>query len=358
MATTRATPAGPPGGRLFGNMTEYNADPLAFMTRAAREYGDFVPLRLGPIHGVLLSNPRDIESVLVEQARSFHKSRGLRRLSTLLGNGIFISEDDYWLRHRRLMQPAFSKSSVERYEGAMVRRGQAALERWVGRDEIDVVLEARRLTLEIAAESLFGNDISEAEATEVRQAVEAAGTQLQTRVSSLKMFIPDWVPTPGNLRMNAGIRRLDEIVYRIIDQRRKQPTDTTDLLALLLAASEGEGAGRWSDKELRDEVVTLLLAGHETTALTLAWALFEVARHPAVDAALAEEVARVLGPTRPPTHADLPNLPLTANIINETLRLYPPAYLTARECIEDVEIGGHQISKGHARPAEPMGAAA
>src|SRR4051794_10139107 len=339
MATTRATPAGPPGGRLFGNMPEYNADPLAFMTRAARQYGDFVPLRLGPIQGVLLSNPADIESVLVEHARSFHKSRGLHRLSTLLGNGIFISEDDYWRRHRRLMQPAFSKSSVERYEGAMVRRGRAAVERWAGRDEIDVVLECRRLTLEIAAEALFGNDISEAEAIEIRDAVEVAGRQLQTRVSSLKMFIPDWVPTAGNVRMNAGIRRLDEIVYGIIEQRRKHRTDTTDLLALLLAASEGEGEGKWTDREVRDEVVTLLLAGHETTALTLAWALFEVALHSEIDAALADEVEQVLGDGRSPTHADLANLPLTANIVNETLRLYPPAYLTARECIEDVQIG-------------------
>jgi cytochrome P450 len=326
-------------------MPEYNADPLAFMTRAAREYGDFVPLRLGPIRGLLLSNPKDIESVLVEHARSFHKSRGLHRLSTLLGNGIFISEGDYWLRHRRSMQPAFSKASVERYEGTMVRRTQAALDRWAGRDEIDVVLESRRLTLEIAAESLFGNDISEKEATEIRVGVEVAGTQLQTRVSSFKMFIPDWVPTAGNRRMNAGISRLDEIVYGIIEQRKKQPTIKTDLLALLLAASDGADGG-WTDRELRDEVVTLLLAGHETTALTLAWGLFEVARHPDVDAALAAEVAAVLGPTRVPTHADLPNLPVTANIINETLRLYPPAYLTARECIEDVEIGGHTITKG------------
>src|SRR6185369_1550921 len=137
---TRATPAGPPGRGLLGNMPEYNADPLAFMTGAAREYGDFVPLRLGPIRGVLLSNPKDIESVLVEHAKSFHKSRGLHRLHTLLGHGIFISEDDYWLRHRRLMQPAFSRSSVERYEGTMIRRGQAALAWWAGRDEIDVVL--------------------------------------------------------------------------------------------------------------------------------------------------------------------------------------------------------------------------
>jgi cytochrome P450 len=335
----------PPGSLFFGNMPAYNADPLEFMASTAREYGDFVPLRLGPIRGVLLSNPRDIESVLVEHHRSFHKSRGIHRLSTLLGNGIFIAEGDDWLAHRRLMQPAFTKASVNRYEEVMVRRAKRALDRWSGQPEIDVVLESRRLALEIAAECLFGNDVSEAEANEIRHAIEDAGTQLQTRVSSFKMFIPDWVPTAGNRRMNAGIRRLDQIVYRIIEGRRRQPSDTADLLALLLAASDG-GAGSMTDRQLRDEVITLLVAGHETTALTLAWALFEVSRHSEVDSALAAEVATVLGPTRSPTHEDLANLPVTLGIVDETLRLYPAGYLTARECIADVEIGGHLIRKG------------
>jgi cytochrome P450 len=330
----------------MGNMPEYNADPLAFMTRAAREYGDFVPLRLGPIRGVLLSNPKDIESVLVEHQRSFHKSRGVHRLSTLLGNGIFIAEGDQWLAHRRLMQPAFTKNAVNRYAEVMVRRTASALDRWAAKSEIDVVLESRRLALEIAAECLFGDDVSEAEATEIRNAIEDAGVQLQTRVSSFKMFIPDWVPTSGNRRMNAGIKRLDQIVYRIIEQRRRQPTDQADLLALLLGATDGEGGARLTDQELRDEVITLLVAGHETTALTLAWAVFEICRHPEVDAALAAEVEHVMGKERAPTHEDLPNLPYTHSIVNETLRLYPAGYLTARECIEDVKIGGHRITKG------------
>jgi cytochrome P450 len=346
MATTESG-SGPRGSWLFGNMPAYNADPLAFMADTARRYGDFVPLRLGPIRGVLLSNPKHIESVLVEHPRSFHKSRGVHRLSTLLGNGIFIAEGEEWLEHRRLMQPAFTKNAVNRYSEVMVRRTVAALDRWADKTDIDVVLEARRLALEIAAECLFGNDVSEAEADEIRHAIEDAGVQLQTRVSSFKMFIPDWVPTAGNRRMNAGIRRLDQIVYRIIEQRRRQPTDRSDLLALLLAASDGDGSGgRMTDRELRDEVITLLVAGHETTALTLAWALFEIARHAGVDAALAAEVEQVIGGQRAPTHEDLPNLPVTLSIVNETLRLYPAGYLTARECIEDVEIGGHRISKG------------
>jgi cytochrome P450 len=159
------------------------------------------------------------------------------------------------------------------------------------------------------------------------------------------MFVPDWVPTPGNRRMNAAIDRLDRTVFRIIEERRAHPRDQTDLLALLLAASEATDT-RLTDRELRDEVVTLLLAGHETTALTLAWALFEIARHPDVDGQLHDEVLRVIGNERSPTHADLPNMAVTQNIVDETLRLYPAGYLTARECIEDVVIKGHPIAKG------------
>jgi cytochrome P450 len=341
---TGSVPAGPRGSLLMGSMREYNADPLAFMTDTARRYGDFVPLRLGPLRAVLLSNPRDIESVLVENAKSFHKSRGIHRLSTLLGNGIFIAEGEEWLGHRRLMQPAFHKSSVERYSGIMVRRTLQALDRWAAAVEIDVVLESRRLALEIAGEALFGDDVTEAEAVQIREDIEAAGQQLQTRVSSYKMFIPDWVPTSGNRRMNAAIERLDALVYRILEKRRTNRFETNDLLALLLAASDGE-SGSLSDRELRDEVITLLVAGHETTALTLAWALFEIARHPEVDARLAEEIKAALG-DRAPTPADLHRLPFLSAIVDETLRLYPAGYLTARQAIADVEIGGRLVRKG------------
>jgi cytochrome P450 len=341
----RPLPSGPRGSLLMGSLREYNADPLAFMANTARQYGDFVPLRLGPIRGVLLSDPKQIESLLVQHHKSVHKSRGVHRLATLLGNGIFISEGDDWLHHRRLMQPAFHRASVDRYADVMARRISAALDRWATSEVIDVVVEMRRLALEIAAESLFGNDVSAAEASEIREAIEAAGAQLQTRVSSWLMFVPDWVPTPGNRRMNAAIARLDGIVYRIIAERRRHPTERVDLLSLLLSASNSPD-GAMSDKELRDEGITLLVAGHETTALTLAWALYEIARHPDVDAALDEEVKRVLGSDRAPTPEDFPNLSVTSNIVNETLRLYPAGYLTAREAIEDIEIDGHVIRKG------------
>lgn len=326
-------------------MREYNADPLGFTANISREYGDIVPLRFGPVRAVMLSDPAAIESVLVEHHSSFRKARGVRRLRTLLGNGIVLSEGDYWLRHRRLMQPAFHRASVGRYAEAMVRRTSAALDRWAAADVVDVVPEARRLTLEIAVETLFGNEVSQGEAREIGAALEIAGAQLQTRVSSLLMFVPDWLPTLGNRRMNAAIARIDRLVYRIIGERHHAPADRQDLLALLLAQSDADGGGL-TDRELRDEVITLLVAGHETTALTLSWALYELARHPEADAALDSELARVLGGDRLPDLDDVSNLRVTANIVAETLRLFPAGYVTAREAKVDIDVRGYPIKKG------------
>jgi cytochrome P450 len=344
-AGTKPAPDGPRGSWLTGNMTAYNADPLAFVAGAVREFGDFVPLRLGPVRGVLLSDPKVVEAVLVEHHKSFRKSRGVRRLRSLLGNGLLLSDGADWLRHRRMMQPAFHRTAVDRHSEVMVKRISAALGRWESSDLLDVVPETHRLALEIATRTLFGADISEAEAREIGHALDVATVQLQTRVSSLKMFIPDWVPSPGNRRMNAAIERVDRLVLRIIDQRRRSEQGNDDLLGMLLA-EEGRSEGRLTDRELRDEVVTLLVAGHETTALTLAWAMYEIARHPAVGVALRDEAISVLGAERTPTPADIPSLPVTASIVRETLRLYPAGYVTAREAIADVTVAGHTIKRG------------
>ena len=329
----------------MGSMADYNADPLAFVSSTVREYGDFVPLRLGPIRALLLSDPNAIESVLVEHNKSFRKSAGVRRLQTLLGNGIFLSEGAPWLRHRRLMQPALNRASVELHAETMTQSVSAALDRWAMTDALNVVPETHRLALEIASQTLFGADVTENEAREIGQAMEVASAQLQTRVSSLLMFLPDWVPTPGNRRMNAAIARLDRLVFRVIDDRRRSNEQRDDLLGLLLAES-GRAETAMTDRELRDEVITLLVAGHETTAITLAWAMYEIARHPLVGTELREEAIVVLGPDRSPAPSDVHNLPVTTGIVNETLRLYPAGYLTAREAIADVRIAGHTIKKG------------
>jgi cytochrome P450 len=327
----------------MGNLRAYNADPLDFMTQTAREFGDVVPLRFGPVRAVLLTNPAAIEAVLIGQQRSFRKAAGVRRLRTLLGNGLVLSEGDFWLKQRRMMQPAFHRAAVARYGEVMVRRTEAMLDRWQPGAKIDTVDELRALTLEIAVEALFGTQIDEDEIPLLRSALATADAQLQTRVSSLLMYVPDWVPTPGNRRMNAAIARLDGVVGRIISARRERPNGGSDLLSLLMVASD-EGA-RMSDRQLRDEVLTLLVAGHETTALTLAWVLYLIARDPDVDEILRAEVSTVLE-GRPPLVEDIQNLRFAQYVVWETTRLFPAGYVTAREALHDVEVEGYPIRRG------------
>jgi cytochrome P450 len=339
----RRIPRGPAARGPMGDLPAYNADPLNYMRETARQYGEFVPLRFAFVRALMLTSPAAIEAVHVKENRHFVKARGLRALGTILGNGLVISEGDFWLRQRRLMQPAFHRSSVERYGAIMERRTREMLDSWqVGRS-VDAVVEMRRLTFRIAAESLFGADVSEDELAEAGAALETVETHLQTRVSSLKMFLPDWLPTPGNLRTRAAVRRIDELVHSMIEGRRADPAQHQDLLALLLRARDE--AGGMTDRQLRDEVVTLLIAGHETTAFTLAWALHLVALHPQTDAALRAELASVLD-GRQPSVADIPRLPVTESVVYEALRLYPAGYISGRDAVSDVEIEGYLVRKG------------
>lgn len=333
----------PSGSRLMGDLGAYNADPLGFMAHTAREYGEVVPLRFGPMRAVLLTNPSAIEAVLIGQHRSFRKAAGVRRLSTLLGNGLLLSEGDFWLKQRRMMQPAFHRAAVTRYGEVMNRRTQAMLHGWQAGATIDAADELRALTLRIAVETLFGTQIDEGDVRIVRSALATADAQLQTRVSSLLMFLPDWVPTPGNRRMNAAIARLDRLVALLIDERRQRPNRGEDLLSMLLAADD-DGA-RMSDRQLRDEALTLLVAGHETTALTLVWALYLIARDAHADDLLHAEVLTVLK-GRPPETQDIEDLMFAQHVVWETTRLYPAGYVTVREALSDVEVEGHPIRRG------------
>lgn len=329
---------------MLGQLPAYNASPLEFVASVARDYGDIVPLRLGPVNAVLVSDPVAIETVLIERSGSFRKARGVRRLRTLLGDGLLLTEGQLWLRERRLMQPAFHRGSVARCAETMVRRSLAALDRWGVGDVIDVENEMRGLTIQIAAESLFGSDLTVEEEQVVSESLQVAGAQIQTRVSSLLMFVPDWLPTPGNLRMNLAIRRVNRAVFRILEERRRSTVSHDDLLSLLMG--ETDDRGRMSDRQLRDEVITLLVAGHDTTALTMSWILYLLSRHPAVEAKVRGELGEVLTGGRSPTAADLPRLKYTAHVISETLRLYPAGYITAREATQDMVIEGFLIRKG------------
>ena len=336
-------PAGPKGHWLSGNLPHFAGDRLGFFTHCARTYGDFVPVRLGPRRAVILSHPELIEEVLVAKNKHFRKHFALRTTKRTLGNGLLTSEGDFWRRQRRLAQPAFHKDRVAAHAAVMVELTETMLEGWRDGQARDAQDDMMGLTLQVVARTLFGADIA-GETAEVSEAMETVMREFTERVG--KFFrLPDAVPTPANSACDAPPRRLDRIIYAMIDRRRASGEDGGDLLSMLLTAQDEEGGGGMSDQQLRDEAMTLFMAGHETTANTLAWAWFLLATHPEAEAKLHEELDAAL-PDRPPTFADLPRLPFAERIITEALRVYPTVWVVGREAFEPCEIGGHRIRVG------------
>jgi cytochrome P450 len=332
-----------------GYMPEFRRDPLGLLEALASR-GDAVHFRFGLSKLVLFNHPRLIEEVLVTHALDFRKSDGTRRLRSLIGDGLLTSDGETWRRQRRLSQPAFHRARIAGYADVMVADTLRMLETWRDGETLDIHQEMMELTLQIACQTLFGVDVSD-DVGVVRAASEVLGLHFQSRMSSLLFLLPDSVPTPGNRRYQAAVRNLDELVYRIIGERRRDGTDRGDLLSMLLQARDTEvvaGSQAWlSDREVRDEVMTFLLAGHETTALTLAWACYLLDQNPSTMDRLTNELAQELA-GRPPSMADLPRLRYLDAVITETLRLYPPAYLVGRQALRDLPIGEYPISRGTA----------
>ncbi|HVS74368.1 MAG TPA: cytochrome P450 [Candidatus Acidoferrales bacterium] len=334
-------PPGPPTKSRGGHFQELRRDALAYLTQLFRTYGDVVGLRSYGYHVFFISHPDLIEEVLVTQANKFEKGRILKANKRLFGNGLLTSEGDFWLRQRRLAQPAFHRARVASYAETMVRYTEHHLEGWRNGEERDVHKEMMRLTLQIVAKTLFDAD-AEKDAPEVGRALEVL-MELNSDFRRVIM-IPAWLPTPLNLRTRFAVRRLDRIIYRIIEERRASGRDAGDLLSMLLEAQDEDGS-RMTDRQLRDEAITLFLAGHETTALVLTWTWWLLAQHPRVEAKLHAELdAQLAG--RTPTMEDLPRLPYLDRVLTESMRLYPPAWGMARVAMEDLEIGGYRVPKG------------
>lgn len=341
-------PRRPPGDLLTGNLAEFRRDPIAFLSRCAREYGDVVFLRFGPTRTIAVSNAELVEEVLVTRHEDFGKQRAtIRGLSPMVGNGLFSSDGDFWLRQRRMMQPAFHRQRVASYGAEMVEAAQRMLSRWHDGDERDVHHEMTQLTLAIVAKTLFNADIS-GEASSIGRTVTQALESTNNRMNSLiASTIPYAVPTPGNLRLRRAVRRLNDLIYRIIAERRASGEDPGDLLSVLLLAHDQDDGAGMTDRQLRDELMTLLGAGHETTAVALSWAWYLLAQHPNVEKKLHTELEDVLG-DRAPNADDFPRLRYTQMIVQETLRLYPPVWVIGREARRETALGGYPVSAGTA----------
>jgi cytochrome P450 len=336
---------GPKPHWLLGNLREFRANSLEFLRSCAADYGDFVPFRLGTRKLVLVSDPFAIEEVLLTKSREFKKHFALQFTRQLLGNGLLNSEGAFWLRQRRLAQPAFLKDRIREYGRMMIEDTRSTIADWKAGDRKELTREMNSLTLKIAIRTLFdSNDVRDAAI--VQEQLTKSVRLFDERLKSLIQFPLHW-PTPRNFRQRRITKALNGVVYRYINQRRGESLEGRhDLLSLLLQArDDATDRSGMTDAQLRDEVMTLFLAGHETTAVALSWAWYLICEHPGVDEPLAEELRTELG-DRELTADDLPRLKFAEAIVLEAMRLYPPAYLLGREALHNVTIGGQEIAQG------------
>lgn len=325
-------------------MLPFRRDALGFMERLAREHGDVAGARFGPRRVTLLSHPERVREVLVARHRDFIKSYALQRARVLLGEGLLTSEEPLHLRQRRLAQPAFHRERIAAYAAVMVEHAERASASWSDGAEVDVAREMNRLTLKIAGETLFGADVG-GEAEQISGALTDA-LSLYKRITNPLGLLLDRLPTPGTLRMRRARERLDATIYRMVAERRASGEDRGDLLSMLLLAQDEEGdGGGMSDLQLRDEALTLFLAGHETTANALSWTWYLLARSPEAEARLHQELDAVLG-GRAPEPDDLRALPYTRAVLAESMRIFPPAYVVGREPVVDYEVEGYVAPAG------------
>ena len=339
-----AVPAGPQGGRLMGNMREFNRDSLSFVERCAREFGDVVLTRFLYVPAYFLFDPEHIEYVLASGSKNFIKAMSLRSpfFLRLVGNGLLTSEGDFWRRQRRLAQPAFHRERVNSYGRVMAELTEQAAGRWRAGEVIDAHDEMMMLTQSIVAQTLFSADVS-GDAREIGRALDRIVRPFSSQ-ATLRWILDNRLPTPNHLRFNSAVRKIDRFVYRLIAERRASGEDAGDLLSMMLGARDEDG-GAMTDRQLRDELMTLFLAGHETTALALTWAWHLLARNPEAEARLHAELDEVLA-GRLPSAEDLPRLRYTEWVVKESMRLFPPAYAVGREAVRDCEIGGYRVPRG------------
>ena len=362
-------PPGPKGTLIGGNLRQFATRRLGFFLDVAREYGPLSSFRFGPRRVFLATDPDLIEQVLVTDAKHYVKHFGARAYKPVLGNGLVTSEGDFWLRQRRLSQPAFLKNRVLSYAPVMGELTRQMLAKWRPGEQLDIHFAFSELTSAIALKTLFDLD-DPGDRERFTDTLRLAFDLMSERFRVL-FKLPHWVPTRANRRLKRAVRDLFAVVDGFIAQGRARagrrgegvkgrtgektaadltpspahPLTPSSLLDRLVAAQDDDGT-RMTDRQLRDEMMTLYLAGHETTALTLSWAWLLLAQHPEAEDRLVAEWRKVLG-GRTPTPDDLPNLPYTDAVITEAMRVYPPVYLIGREATRDLELGGYRVKKGY-----------
>lgn len=343
-----AFPPGPKTWHPLGQVFQFKNDLLGLLMNTRAVYGDIAYINMAGRALFLVSDPEIIKDITVTDHKKFIKSRALRLMKRLLGDGLITSEADIHRRQHKLMSPAFRKDRIARYAEVMVKDTVSLADTWRDGQRLDLYQEMTRLSLGIATETLFRCDVRD-EADELGECLTVAMKMFERSANPMAEFL-EKLPLPSNRRFRRAKMRLDATVQRMIAERRQNSDDHGDLLSMILDARDEDGA--MTDQQVLDEVITLFVGGHETTALTLTWAWALLAQHPAAEHQMYAEIDRVLG-GRVPTPDDVPQLEYTQRVLAETLRLYPPIYILARECLEDYPVGDYVAPKGTALVFSP-----
>jgi cytochrome P450 len=338
---------GPASGPLSFNLFRFRRDPLTFLQKLTRQYGDMATFRMGGQHMFFVNHPDLIRDVLVTHNSNFIKSRALERAKRLLGQGLLTSEGDLHRRQRRLVQPAFHRQRIASYGAVMVEHADRLSKQWKDGGAFDMSHEMTRLTLGIVAKTLFDAEV-ESEADEIGEAMTCIMQMFNILMYPFSELLES-LPLPQIRRYHRMQARLDSVIYRIIEERRHSGEDRGDLLSMLLLAQDDEvddgdegGSGRMSDTQVRDEALTLFLAGHETTANSLSWTWYLLSQHPEVEEKLVAELKDSLR-GRLPSYEDIPRLPYTEMVVAESIRLFPPAWAIGRRAVEDQSLGKYVV---------------
>ena len=337
-------PPGPKPKIPLGHLFSFRRDSIGFLKKIAHEYGDIVHFKIGPIRIVLLNHPDFIKEVLTTQHHNFVKGRPLKMAKELLGEGLLTSEGEFHKRQSRIIQPAFHRNMIESYAPVITKGVTRLMNGWEDCMKIEMKEEMTNLSIAVAGKTLFNADI-EQEAPEINQALEDA-TSLFGRIVIPFSELLLKMPLPGTIRFKKAKARLDEMIYKMIDERRKNKVDNEDLLSLLLRSQEEKDDRiRMSDQQVRDEALTLLLTAFDTTSTALTWTWYLLSQNPEAEAELHEELDRVLQ-GRFPTAEDITHLKYTRMVFGESLRLYPPSYLIPRQALEDFSIDKYIVPRG------------